>query len=88
MDNFSVHFKQLFVGHGAVSGAKIHSFGRDLANASARADGLIVDLNVGVNFMVLIKPFAVDRIWERSPRSVEYRFGQRVNYWRKREERG
>lgn len=60
MHQFHLGRGNLLVSHGTVAGAKIDSAGRRLADAAARTNGLIVDLNSGMLSAVFTKPFGVD----------------------------
>ncbi len=63
--------RDLLVGHRAVGGAEEDRTGAELADAAARADGLIVDLHVRVQLVVVAEPLRIDRVGERCPRSVD-----------------
>ena len=78
-----LHFDcgELFVGHRAIGGAEIDRAGLQLANTAARADRLIVNLNVGVRRVVDVKPFRIDGVGERSAGGVE-EHGFRLALWR------
>src|SRR6185369_1980044 len=56
--------RQLLVGHRTVTGTEVERAGKNLADSATGTDGLIVDLNVGVEFVVLAEPLGVDRIRE------------------------
>jgi hypothetical protein len=71
MKNLHFGFRQLFVRHRPVAGPKIDRSFQQLADASTAADGLIVDLNVGICFVEFAKPFRVHRIWECSTGAVQ-----------------
>ncbi len=63
--------EQLVVRHGTICGAEEDRLGRDLTNAAARTDRLIVDLYGRMRLVVLVEPLRVDRIRERRARSVD-----------------
>ena len=56
------------IGHGHVRCAKIDKPSRDLADAAAGTDGLIVDLHAGMSRGILAKPLGIDRIGESCAR--------------------
>src|SRR5437762_1375408 len=56
---------ELIVVHRAIGGAKIHGAFGDLLDAAAGADGLIVDLKIGIFLVVLVKPFGIHRVRKR-----------------------
>src|SRR5256884_7389725 len=56
---------ELIVVHRAIGGAEIHGAFRDLLDAAAGADGLIVDFKIGVLLMVLVKPFGIHGVRKR-----------------------
>src|SRR5882724_6225401 len=63
--------RQLLVAHGAVTGAEIYGLGQNLADAATAADGLIVELHIGMGLVVLTEPFLVHRIRKSGTRSVQ-----------------
>src|SRR5271169_549599 len=65
VEDLELRLRQLLVGHGTVTGAEVHRARRHLPNPAATADRLIVDLNVAVDFVVLIKPLRINGIRER-----------------------
>ena len=79
----------LFVVHRAVAGPEVDRAFGDLPNAAPRADGLIVDLNVGVQFVVLVEPLRVHGVGKRRPGPVQvlspaagHQHGEAEQEWR------
>ena len=66
VQNLEAGLLELIVGHRAVGGAEIHGLCSQLANAAARTDGLVVDLDVRMQLVILVKPFRINRIRETS----------------------
>src|SRR5207245_6592668 len=62
---------ELFVVHGAIGSAEIDGAFGDLFDAAARADGLIIDLKVGVFLVILVKPLGIHGIWKCCARTVD-----------------
>jgi len=50
---------ELLVVHGAIGSAEVHGAFGDLLDAAAGTDGLIVDLKIGVLFVVFVKPLGI-----------------------------
>ena len=71
MENFEGRSGELFVAHGTVTGAEINCFGLKLLDAAAAANGLIIDLNVRMGFVIFAEPFGIDWIWERGPCAIQ-----------------
>ncbi len=71
MEDLELGLRELFVAHGAVGGAEINRAGLQLADAAAGADGLIIDLNIGMRGVVDVEPFGIDGVGERSAGGVE-----------------
>ena len=69
----------LLIAHGAVAGAKIHRARLHLTNPAAAANRLIVDLNIGMQIVVLVKPLGVDRVRKGCAGSVQSRLRQRAS---------
>jgi hypothetical protein len=61
----------LFGRHGHVGGAEIHGALGELADTTAGADRLIVNLHVGVGGMVFLKPLLINGRRERGARCVD-----------------
>ena len=59
------------VGHGRVGAAEVDRLVGELADAAARADRLIVDLDVVELLVVRQDPRLIDDVRERGPRAVE-----------------
>src|SRR5258708_13547808 len=55
----------LVVVHGPVSGAEVHGSVSYLPDSPSRADGLIVNLNIRMQFVIFIKPLRVYGIGKR-----------------------
>src|SRR4029453_16518011 len=55
---------ELFVIHGAVAGPEIDGALRDLSDAAATADRLVVVPNRWIHLGVFTEPLVMDRIWE------------------------
>src|SRR5215472_11990459 len=62
---------ELLVIHGTISGSKIDSAFRNLLNTAAGTNRLIIDLQIRILLVVLIKPFGIHRIGESRPRTVD-----------------
>ena len=62
---------QLVVGHRPVARAEEDRLARQLLDAAARADRLVVDLDVGVDLVVLGEPLRVDRVREGGAGAVD-----------------
>src|SRR5438045_2053247 len=71
MEYLALRFGELLIGHRAIAGAEVNGSGQHLPYATAASDGLIVDFNIGMRLVIFAKPLRIDRIRERSPRSVE-----------------
>ena len=71
MQDFEFGLRQLLVAHGAIGSAEINGAGLQLADAAAGADGLIIDLNIGMCGVVNVEPFGIDGIGERGAGGVE-----------------
>ncbi len=61
----------LLIGHGAGRGAEEDRAGAELADAAARADGLIVDPHVRMQLAILAEPLRVDGVGKRRARAVD-----------------
>src|SRR4029077_13726348 len=61
---------QLIVVHGTIGGAEIHGAFRDLLDAAAGSNGLIVDLYVPIFLMIFVEPLGIHRVGERRTRPV------------------
>jgi len=68
---FNLGALNLLVIHGAVGGTEVDRTLGDLTDAAAGADGLIIDLDVGILLAVFAEPFGVDRVGEGRPCSVD-----------------
>ena len=55
---------ELLVRHGAIAGSEIHRAVQDLANSAATSDGLVVDLHVRMQLVVLAEPLRIHGIRE------------------------
>src|SRR5260370_40993977 len=62
---------ELVIVHGTVGCAEIHSAFGHLLDAAARADGLIVDLKIGVLLVVLVEPLGIHGVRKCRTRSVD-----------------
>ena len=71
MENLYFGLRQLIIAHGAIAGSEVYGLGQNLADTAAAADGLIVELHIGMGLVVLTEPFLVHRIWEGGARSVQ-----------------
>src|SRR5258708_38695145 len=60
---------ELLIRHWPVAGPEIDGAGLYLLNAAAAADGLIVNLDVGMKLVILAKPLLVNGIRESRSRS-------------------
>ena len=47
---------QLLIGHRAVGGAEVNRSRKQLPNAAAGPDGLVIDFNLGMISMIFVKP--------------------------------
>jgi hypothetical protein len=54
--------RHLLVGHGGVGGAEVDRALGDLLDATAGADGLVVEANVGLQLVVVAEPLRVERV--------------------------
>src|SRR5579863_7694684 len=72
---------QLLIRHRCVGSAKIDGSGLQLADASARTDRVVVDLNVRMEPVVFGKPLRVNRIWKGGASSIEQQGGFRRGSW-------
>ena len=59
MHDLSRRGLEIFIAHRRIRGAKIYRLFLELLDAAARADRLVIDLNVGMNFSVLTQPFLI-----------------------------
>jgi hypothetical protein len=75
--NFGGSLRNLFIGHGAITSAEINGAGLNLLDAAAAANGLIVDFDVRVLIVVLIKPLGIHGVWESRARTGQIRFRAR-----------
>src|SRR5207245_10525626 len=57
--------------HGCVASAEVDRAIGELPDTAARADGLIVQLDVGVGFVVRQHPILIDDVRERGARAVQ-----------------
>ena len=62
---------QLFVFHRAVAGPKVNGSSRDLGDAATATDRLVVDFDVRMLLMILIKPFGINGIRESGACAIE-----------------
>ena len=53
---------ELIVVHGAIGSAEIHGAFGDLLDAAARADRLVIDLQMDVLLVVFVKPLGIHGI--------------------------
>jgi hypothetical protein len=67
----SLCLAELIVGHGHVTGPKIHRGFCYLADSTSAANGLIVDLNIGMDLVVLTEPLGVNGIGKCCACSVQ-----------------
>ena len=58
---------KLLVAHRAIRSSEIDGALGDLPDATARADGLIVDFHAGIFLVILIKPFRIHGVGESGP---------------------
>ena len=56
--------------HGRIRRAEVYRMGRDVLDAAAGADGLIIHL-CARRVLVFLKPFQVKRGWERRARAID-----------------
>src|ERR1700694_796044 len=59
---------ELFIGHRAIAGAEVDRSCLNLFDPAAAANRLIVDLNVGMQVMVLAEPLGINWVGESSAR--------------------
>ena len=62
---------ELLIGHGPVGGSEVDRAGRDLADAAARADRLVVEIDVRVDLGVFGEPLGIDWVWEGGAGAVD-----------------
>ena len=68
--NFYLGLRQLLVAHGTIAGTEVDCLRQNLPDSSTAADGLIVDLDIGMSIVVLVEPLGIHRIGESCARSV------------------
>ena len=56
MQDLETRRLELIVGHRPIGGAEIDRLGRELRDAAARANRLVIDLNVRMLFMIFVEP--------------------------------
>src|SRR5262245_47038367 len=78
----ALKFRYLAIVHGTIGRAEVNSPFCYLFDTTARADRLIVDLHVGLHFVVVAKPLRINRIRECRARPVQKHLGRA---WEKRE---
>jgi hypothetical protein len=64
VENVALHGGDLLVAHRPVGGAEIHGALSELADAAARADRLVADLDARLP-VVGVEPLGVNRVWKR-----------------------
>jgi hypothetical protein len=64
MEDGDLRLLKLLVAHWAVAGPEVDCSRQHLANAATAADRLVVDLNVRVNFVILVEPLRINGIRE------------------------
>ena len=55
---------------GMIRRAEVDGALGELADAAARADGLVVDLNIGVRHFVFVEPLLIDRVGNVAPAAL------------------
>jgi hypothetical protein len=66
-----LQFRKLVVGHWHVRRPEVHRAARQLGNSAAGTDRLIIDLDVGMQFMEFLEPLLVDGRGKGSARGVD-----------------
>ena len=69
---------EVLVAHRAVGGAEIHGLLADLLLAAAGADGLVVDLDGGIDLAVGVEPLGVEWVREGRACAVDRHLGLRA----------
>ena len=72
---------ELFIAHRPVGGPKVYCSSQKLANAAPGANRLVINLNVWMQLVILVKPFGINRVGEGSARAVhQHRIALRLRY--------
>jgi hypothetical protein len=80
MENLDFGLSQLFIRHRAIRSAKVDGSRQKLADAPSRSNGLVVDFDVRVAFVVFVKPLGIDGIRECGPGAVDEKFVRGIRY--------
>src|SRR5690242_17461287 len=59
VQDLSFGLTQLLVCHRAIGSAEINRARQDLANSASAADGLVVELNIGMQLVIFAEPFGI-----------------------------
>ena len=76
VDEFAGGRLQFLIGQELVACSEIDRLGRDLLDAAAAADGLVVELDRRVDLGVLAEPLGVERVREGGSGAVDEGFGR------------
>ena len=59
------------IGHRGIARAEVHRLVQELADTAAAADGLVVDLDIGMSLVIFAEPLLVHRIGKSCSSSVQ-----------------